>query len=89
MVKTLEVLKEIIKYVNGPISGEVVSKTSEGMIKEAVSLASMHENVVVKIPQNLGLEALNELSSRGIKQTILSYIMRTKPYLPQKMVPHM
>ena len=63
-----EILKEIIQYVDGPISGEVVSLNAEDMEHEAIALASMHPYVVVKLPANFeGLKALNKISERGIK----------------------
>ncbi len=43
-------LKEICSIVNGPVSAEAVSMTSDEMVKEAESLSNIHENIVVKIP---------------------------------------
>jgi transaldolase len=41
-----EVIKEICSIVDGPISAEVVSLESEGMVKEARKLSKMHKNIV-------------------------------------------
>lgn len=63
------VLKEITQIVDGPISGEVKATTTdaEGMIKEGRELASIHPNMVVKIPMTAeGLKAIKTLSSEGI-----------------------
>jgi len=43
-------LKEICDLVNGPVSAEVVSADTEGMVREARELAGMADNNVVKIP---------------------------------------
>jgi len=66
-----EILTEITKIVNGPISGEVVALDYEGMMKEAEDLASIHENIVVKIPLiKEGIKAVKSLSSMGIKTNV-------------------
>jgi transaldolase len=65
-----EVLKEITKVVDGPISGEVKATTLdvEGMVKEAREIASLHPNIVVKLPTTKeGLKACKLLSNEGIK----------------------
>ena len=50
-----EVIKEITSIVDGPISGEVKATTTdaEGMIKEGREIASIHPNMVVKIPMTV------------------------------------
>jgi transaldolase len=47
-----EVIKEITNIVDGAISGEVKATTvdSQNMIKEGREIASIHPNMVVKIP---------------------------------------
>jgi len=61
-----EILVEICRTVDGPISGEVVATEAEAMIKEGRHLASLHENIVVKIPCiTEGLKATKVLSSEG------------------------
>lgn len=63
-----DVVKDICAIVDGPISLEVTSENSEGMVKEARQLASIHKNVVVKIPMTVdGLKAVKRLSAEGIK----------------------
>lgn len=67
----VEVVKEITEIVDGPISAEVISLESEGMIKEARELAKIHKNIVIKIPMTLeGLKAVKVLSSEGIKTNV-------------------
>ena len=63
-----EVVTEITKIVDGPISAEVISLEAEGMIKEARELAKIHENIVIKIPMtDDGLKAIKQLSKENIK----------------------
>ena len=40
----------ICNIVDGPVSAEVFSTDFEGMINEGTMLASLHQNIVVKIP---------------------------------------
>lgn len=66
-----EILAEIAKIVNGPISGEVLALDYEGMIKEAKELAAIHENIVVKIPLiKEGIKAVKTLTEMGIKTNV-------------------
>ena len=69
----VEVIKEIASIVNGPISGEVKATTTkaEDMIKEGREIASLHPNMVVKIPMtDEGLKATKVLSAEGIKTNV-------------------
>lgn len=62
------VVTEITNIVDGPISAEVNSYDTEGMIKEARELAKIHENIVVKVPMTKeALSAIHVLSEEGIK----------------------
>jgi len=66
-----EIIEEICKIVDGPISAEVISTDADGMIKEAWDLAGIHENIVVKIPMLVdGLKAVRQLTSEGIKTNV-------------------
>ena len=63
-----DIIKEICQIVDGPISAEVISTDTEGMIKEARHLAKIHDNIVVKIPMIVdGLKATRRLAEEGIK----------------------
>ncbi len=67
----LEVVKEILKVVDGPVSLETVSLDAEGMIKEGRMLAELGENVVVKIPMTPeGMKAVQVLESEGIPTNV-------------------
>lgn len=68
-----EAVAEIASIVDGPISGEVKATTidAENMIKEGREIASIHKNMVVKIPMTIeGLKAVKVLSSEGIKVNV-------------------
>ena len=67
----LEVAKEIVKTVPGPVSLEVVSLDTQGMVDEARQLAKFGDNVVIKIPMTTeGLKAVKILSAEGIKTNV-------------------
>lgn len=66
-----EVVEKITQIVDGPISAEVVSLDSEGMIKEAVELVKIHKNIIIKIPMTAeGLKAVKVLKSKNIKTNV-------------------
>ncbi|RKY91753.1 MAG: fructose-6-phosphate aldolase [Ignavibacteriae bacterium] len=66
-----ELLDEIIKIVDGPISAEVIATDYEGMLKEARELAAIHKNIVVKTPLiKEGLKAVKTLSGEGINTNV-------------------
>ncbi|MDH7479877.1 MAG: fructose-6-phosphate aldolase [Syntrophomonadaceae bacterium] len=62
-----QVVREIASIVNGPISAEVMSLDRVDMVEEARELASIHPNVVIKIPiTEEGLPAIKQLSREGV-----------------------
>lgn len=66
-----EVVQEITTIVDGPISAEVVSMESAGMVEEALELVKIHPNIVIKIPMcEEGLKATKILSAKGIKTNV-------------------
>ncbi|MCD6186354.1 MAG: fructose-6-phosphate aldolase [Deltaproteobacteria bacterium] len=66
-----EIIKDICEIVDGPISAEVISLETEGMIKEARHLSKIHKNIVVKIPMTVdGLKATRTLANEGIKTNV-------------------
>jgi len=79
-------IKEICQIIKGlPISLEVLSLKSEGMIEEARSLAKIGENVVVKIPMTAeGLKAIKVLVSEGIKTNTTLVFSPTQALLAAK-----
>jgi transaldolase len=66
--KLLEHYVKICEIVDGDVSAEVISTDFDGMIAEAHELASLHPNIVVKVPMiKEGLKAIKYLSDKGIK----------------------
>ncbi|MCL6099144.1 MAG: fructose-6-phosphate aldolase [Bacteroidetes bacterium] len=66
-----ELLDEIIKIVDGPISAEVVSTDYDGIMKEAHELSKIHKNIVVKVPLiKEGIKAVKSLSEEGINTNV-------------------
>ncbi|KUG25053.1 transaldolase [hydrocarbon metagenome] len=66
-----ELLEEIVKIVDGPISAEVVATDYDGIIKEANELSKIHKNIVIKVPLiREGLKAVKTLSEDGIKTNV-------------------
>ncbi len=67
----VEIIKEICKVVDGPISAEVIALDAEGMIREGRELAAIHANIVIKIPMTTeGLKAVKQLADEKIKTNV-------------------
>jgi transaldolase len=67
----LEVIKEICDLVPGPISAEVASTKTDGMLAEGRKLAAIAPNVVVKVPLTRdGLIATREFAHEGINTNV-------------------
>ena len=63
-----EVVSEICKLVNGPISVETTTLKASDLIEEGQKIAKIHPNVVVKLACTVdGLKACKALSSDGIR----------------------
>ena len=64
-------IKEICAVVAGPVSVEVVSLEAGKMVAEAQDLASMADNIVIKVPLiEEGLKAVKVLTEKGIKTNV-------------------
>ena len=58
----------ICNLVKGDVSAEVISVDFEGIVKEGEKLASLHSQIVVKVPMiEEGVKALRYFSDKGIK----------------------
>jgi len=67
----VQVLREILAIVDGPISAEVVSLEADGMVKEGEVYAKMHPNIVVKVPMTAeGLKAVHRFAKQGIRTNV-------------------
>ena len=66
-----ELLNEIVKVVDGPISAEVVSTDVNGILNEARDLSQIHKNIVIKVPLiKEGLKAVKKLTEEDIKTNV-------------------
>ncbi|MDB2342939.1 fructose-6-phosphate aldolase [Flavobacteriaceae bacterium] len=59
---------DICNIVDGDVSAEVISVDFDGMVREGKALATLHPQIVVKIPMiEDGVKALKYFSDEGIK----------------------
>lgn len=66
-----EVVTEITNIVDGPISAEVISLEADKMVEEALPLAAINKNIVIKLPMcEEGLKACKQLTAKGIKTNV-------------------
>ena len=62
----LDIIADICKLIDGPVSAEVAATDANNMIKEGHKLASISDNVAVKVPLTAdGLIACKALSDAG------------------------
>jgi transaldolase len=69
-----QVIREILSVVNGPVSLEVISLDTGGMLREGRKLAKLGPQVVVKVPMTTeGLKATRIFAGEGIRvnQTLI------------------
>jgi transaldolase len=80
-----KLLDEILKIVDGPVSAEVISTDYQGILKEGRDLASIHKNIVVKVPLiKEGLKAVKTLTDEGIKVNVTLCFSPTQAILAAK-----
>ncbi|MFP5471067.1 MAG: fructose-6-phosphate aldolase [Bacteroidia bacterium] len=59
---------DICNIVDGDVSAEVIATDYEGIIREGENLASLHPNIVVKVPMiKEGIKAIKYFSDKGIR----------------------
>jgi transaldolase len=62
-----DLMAEICRTVDGPVSAEVVATDEDGMLKEGRDLAKIADNIVVKVPlTEAGLLTCRRLRTEGI-----------------------
>lgn len=67
----VDTIFQICEMVDGPVSAEVVAQDAPTMLAEGRLLASVHRNVVVKVPLTVeGLKACKALSSEGTRVNV-------------------
>lgn len=80
-----ETLVQICEVVDGPVSAEVISTDSSGMIEEGKKLASLHKHIVIKIPMTVdGLKATRVLTQEGINVNMTLVFTPTQAILAAK-----
>jgi transaldolase len=80
-----DVLKDICKEVNGPISAEVVSLECEKIFNEGKELAKLHDNIVVKVPMGTeGIKAVKKFAAERIKTNVTLIFSRLQALLCAK-----
>ncbi|HCO92742.1 MAG TPA: fructose-6-phosphate aldolase [Phycisphaerales bacterium] len=81
-----DVVEEICSIVPGPVSVEAVSETTEKLIEDAVRLASIAPNVVIKIPMTVeGLRAVPILEEqKNVKTNVTMIFSSTQSFLAMK-----
>jgi transaldolase len=80
-----EILQEICRTVQGPISAEVVATDAETMVTEGRKLAKLADNIVVKAPLTEdGLVACRRLRSDGIRVNVTLCFSPTQALLAAK-----
>ncbi|HZS34897.1 MAG TPA: fructose-6-phosphate aldolase [Methylomirabilota bacterium] len=66
-----DLVEEICRIVDGPVSLEVVATDAAGMIQQGRELAKIASNVVVKLPTTAdGLKALRVLRGEGVRTNL-------------------
>lgn len=67
----IEVLTEIAREVEGPVSAEVMATDADGIVREARELAKIGPNIVIKVPLIAeGLKAVKTLAGEGIRTNV-------------------
>ena len=80
-----QILKQICKTVQGPVSAEVVATDTAGMIREGRDLASIDEHIVVKVPFTKdGVKACKTLSTEGHRVNVTLIFSATQAWLAAK-----
>jgi transaldolase len=80
-----EILAEICRVVNGPISAEVVATTTDDMLREGRKLAKIADNIVVKVPLiEEGLRACRAFRAEGIHVNVTLCFSPTQALLAAK-----
>ena len=84
--KFKDVVKEICSIVPGPVSVEAVAETADSLLEEAVRIASIAPNVVVKIPMTVeGLKAVPVLEKeKNVKTNVTMIFSSTQSFLAMK-----
>src|SRR5688572_5779025 len=80
-----QILKQICRTVQGPVSAEVVATDTAGMLREGRDLAAIDEHIVVKVPFTKdGVKACKVLASEGTRVNVTLIFSATQAWLAAK-----
>src|SRR4029078_7671265 len=70
-VDFMQHIAAICEIVQGPVSAEVTSQDTDGMVREGLEYSKIAPNVVIKCPlAREGLKATRELNDQGIRVNV-------------------
>jgi transaldolase len=80
-----QILKQICRMVQGPVSAEVVATDAAGMVREGRDLAGIDEHIVVKVPFTKdGVKACKTLATEGHRVNVTLIFSATQAWLAAK-----
>jgi transaldolase len=80
-----DILKQICRLVQGPVSAEVVATDAAGMIREGRELAAIDEHIVIKVPFTKdGVKACKTLAGEGQRVNVTLIFSPTQAWLAAK-----
>jgi transaldolase len=80
-----QIIREICRLVQGPVSAEVVATETAGMVREGRDLAAIDEHVVVKVPFTKdGVKACKTLAGEGLRVNVTLIFSATQAWLAAK-----
>jgi len=80
-----DLILEICKIVDGPVSAEVTATDADAMVKQALELREIHKNVVIKLPLlREGIIALSKLAPQGVRVNVTLCFSATQALIAAK-----
>ena len=80
-----QILKQICRVVQGPVSAEVVATDTAGMLREGRDLASIDEHIVIKVPFTRdGVRACKTLAAEGRRVNVTLIFSAAQAWLAAK-----
>lgn len=80
-----QILKEICRTVQGPVSAEVVATDTAGMVREGRELAAIDEHIVIKVPFTKdGVRACKTLATDGHRVNVTLIFSATQAWIAAK-----
>ncbi len=80
-----QIIRQICRLIQGPVSAEVVATDTAGMVREGRELAAIDEHVVVKVPFTKdGVKACKTLAGDGLRVNVTLIFSPTQAWLAAK-----